>query len=296
MSSRETPSPLESSRTRHHAWWGAAFELAVAIGALLALAAVWFEWIEPREAEFERWLGSLGAWSPVFFIASVVVATSLFLPKSLFSMAAGAIFGLGWGLLWMLSASVLAAVLTFALVRWRLRGATARLLARHPRLSAIDAAVAERGTRLVLLLRMTPIGFAAMNLTLSASRIGFRSYLLGLLGLVPGTLSAVSIGFAARHTADLAARSDGAGGGVPHGDSILREVVLYASVAACVTVAIVVGRIAISSIRRNPDPASSSRDPTCVPAESVPSRGLRPDAVSPTGSDRPDIGPRTRGH
>lgn len=251
MPTRPTPPSIVPESPIHHTWWGVAIKVAVAAASIALLAFGWFVWVEPREAEFEAWLRSLDGWAPVCFIASVVVATSVFLPKSLFSIASGAIFGPVWGLLWILTASVLSATLMFAIVRWRLRGLVVRQLATHPRLAAIDEAVAQHGTRLVVLLRMTPISFAAMNLSLAASRVGLRAYLVGLLGLVPGTISTVAIGFAARHTADLASRSSEGSTGLPPGDSLAREIGLYVGVAASVIVTVVVSRIAISAIRGN---------------------------------------------
>jgi len=174
-------------------------------------------------------------------------AMPLFLPKSLFSMAAGAIFGPFWGLLWVLAGCGLAASLVFLLANRGLRDAVSRRLADHPKLAAIDAAVAARGPRLVLLLRATPVSFAGMNWVLSASGVSWRSYSIGLLGLVPGTLAAVAIGYAARHTADLASRTAAEGSLAP-GDSILREIGLYASVAASVLVTVVVTRIAVRAV------------------------------------------------
>ncbi len=246
----------------HRAWWGMLVKIGVAALLIAALASAWFRWVEPHEAAFERWLGTLGPWAPAMFVASVALALLLFLPKSLFSMAAGAIFGPLWGLVWMLTASFIAAIATFALVRRGFRSWVGRVLDRHPRLAAIDTAVGDRGTRAVVLLRMTPVGFAIMNWILAASRIRFREYLAGLVGLVPGTLSAVSIGFAARHTADLATRADD----LPPGDSALREVGVYGSVAASVIVAVVVSRIAIRSIHSASATDGGRSDATSMPS------------------------------
>jgi uncharacterized membrane protein YdjX (TVP38/TMEM64 family) len=39
----------------------------------------------------------LGPWGPVLFIAAYVLATVLFVPGSALTLGAGALFGLGWG-------------------------------------------------------------------------------------------------------------------------------------------------------------------------------------------------------
>ncbi len=226
----------------HHAGWGIAAKVILALATCGLVAWIWFRWITPHEAEFERYLSDLGAWAPVIFVAAFAIATSLFLPKSMLSMAGGAIFGPGWGLAWVFAGSLVAANVTFLLGRKVIRDRVRRSLQGHPALLAIDASIARRGLRLVVLLRMAPISFALMNWLLSASRISYPAFLVGCLGLLPGTLSMVLLGFAARHTADLAARPTG-------GDSIAREVALYSGLLASVLVTVIVTRIAVKAMR-----------------------------------------------
>ncbi|MGH8008176.1 MAG: hypothetical protein ACREQ3_14360, partial [Candidatus Binatia bacterium] len=47
--------------------------------------------------QFAAWVDSLGVWGPVVFIAGYVVAAVAFVPGSLLTLAAGAIFGLTQG-------------------------------------------------------------------------------------------------------------------------------------------------------------------------------------------------------
>ena len=68
--------------------------------------------------------------------------------------------------------------------------------------------------------------------------------------MVPGNFSTVYVGYAARHTADLAAR---ARAGDPDvmvaGDSIAREITLYAGLGASILVSVIVTRIAVKALR-----------------------------------------------
>lgn len=245
----------------HHTGWGVAAKVLVAIAAVALLAWIWFRWVAPHEAAIERWISALGPWAPVIYVASFALATSVFLPRSVLSMAGGAIFGPWWGVLWVLAGSLAAANLAFLLGRHLLRDRVTRSLERHPALGAIDASIARRGVRLVMLLRMAPISFTGMNWLLAASRISYPAFLVGCVGLLPGTLSTVLLGFAARHTADLAAQATGSDGDpLARGDSIVREVAVYSGVAASVLVTVVVTRIAVRAVREAtaaaPTPAS----------------------------------------
>lgn len=249
MADRADPEPALTFPPMHHAAWGLAVKVVLSIAALGSLAWIWFRWIEPHAAAFEHWIEALGGWAAPIFIASFALATSIFLPKSMLSMAGGAIFGPLWGTLWVMAGSVVAGTAIFLVGRHLLRDRVTRALAKHPTLVAIDAAIARRGMRLVVLLRMAPINFAAMNWLLSASRVSYPTFLVGCLGLLPGTLSTVLIGFAARHTAELAARAADSGGDpIARGDSIAREIAVYSGVAASLLVTVVVTRIAVKAV------------------------------------------------
>ena len=179
-----------------------------------------------------------------------VVATSLFFPESVLAIASGAIFGLGWGMLWTVAGGFLS-VWTVALLGRHLLGAKAKsMLESHPRLAAIEEAAESRGLRLVFLLRLSPLNFTMLNWMLAASRLRLRTILLSALGMVPGNFSTVYVGFAARHTADLAARANaGDPNGIVASDSIAREITLYAGLGASIVVSVIVTRIAVKALR-----------------------------------------------
>src|SRR5262249_48909107 len=62
---------------------------------------------------FAQWVHDLGVWGPVVFIIGYVVATVAFVPGSLLTLAAGAIFGLGAGTLYVFIAATLGAAAAF---------------------------------------------------------------------------------------------------------------------------------------------------------------------------------------
>lgn len=234
----------------HHRWWGLILKIILALAIVAAGAWFWTELVEPREDQLENTLRHLGPWGPIIFVAVFVAATSFFFPESVLAIASGAIFGLGWGMLWTVIGGFLS-VWTVALLGRHLLGTRARsMLERHPRLAAVEEAAESRGLRLVFLLRLSPLNFTMLNWMLAASRLRLRTILLSALGMVPGNFSTVYVGFAARHTADLAARAKaGDPDGIVAGDSIAQEVTLYAGLGASIVVSVLVTRIAVKALR-----------------------------------------------
>ena len=256
--------PEDTTSAIHHRWWGLILKILIALAVVGIGAWVWTELLEPREGELENGLRDLGAWGPAIFIAVFVVATSIFFPESVLAVAAGAIFGLGWGLVWTVVAGFIAVSSVFVVGRNLLGDKARSMLKRHPKLSAVEDAAESRGLRLVFLLRLSPLNFTMLNWMLAASRLRFRTVFCSALGMVPGNFSTVYVGYAARHTADLAARAKaGHQDGIVAGDSIAREITLYSGLGASILVSAIVTRIAVKALRSartsqydvKPDPA-----------------------------------------
>ena len=193
-------------------------------------------------------MSQLGPWAPVIYITVFVVATALFFPESLLAIAAGTIWGLWWGLLWVVVAGVITAIVIFWVGRKVCRERVEHLLSKHPKIQAVDKAASENGFKLAILLRLAPINFSMLNLLLAVSRLRFRTYLLSCIGMFPGNFSTVYIGFAARHTADLAHRIKDHEHVASHTNTV-HEVTLYMGLGASLLCSIIVARIALNAIR-----------------------------------------------
>lgn len=155
--------------------------------------------------QFAAWVNGLGAWGPIVFILGYAAAVVAFLPGSLLTLAAGAIFGLGAGVAYAFVAALLGSSSAFLVARYLARGAIERRLAGNARFAAIDRAVGAEGRKIVFLLRLSPaFPFSLLNYALGLTRVRFVDYLVAAIGMLPGTLLYVYYGKLAGDVAALA--------------------------------------------------------------------------------------------
>ncbi len=158
--------------------------------------------------QFARWVDGLGAWGPAVFIVAYAVAAVAFVPGSLLTLAAGAIFGLAQGVAYVFVAAVLGSTAAFLLARYVARGAVERRLATNPRFAAIDRAVGVQGRKIVFLLRLSPaFPFNVLNYALGLTRVRLGDYVAASVGMLPGTVLYVYYG---KLIGDVAALAGGA--------------------------------------------------------------------------------------
>lgn len=160
------------------------------LAALVALTALILVGRSAAEIipAFSGWVDRLGVWGPVVFVAGYAIACVLFIPASLLTIAAGAIFGLGVGIALVLAGATLGATASFLIARYVARDAVKRRLSRDPRLAAIDRVVVADGRRIVLLMRLSPVfPFGALNYALGLTQLRLVDLLIAMIGIVPGT-------------------------------------------------------------------------------------------------------------
>jgi len=183
---------------------------------------------------FAAWVEGLGFWGPAVFIAGYALAVVAFVPASLMTLAAGAIFGLLRGTLIVFAAATLGSCLAFLVSRYLARGAIERRLAGNARFAAIDRAIGEEGRKIVFLLRLSPVfPFNLLNYALGLTRVRFADYALASFGMLPGTLLYVYSGKVAGDVAALAAGAPAPGGS---GSTLLWVVGLAATAAVTIYV------------------------------------------------------------
>ena len=192
---------------------------------------------------FAEWIDGLGPWGPAAFVLGYAVAVVGFVPGSLLTLAAGAIFGLAEGTALVFVAAVLGSTAAFLLSRTVARDAIARRVEGDPRFAAIDRAIEREGRRIVVLLRLSPVfPFTLLNYALGLTRVRLADYLVASVGMLPGTLLYVYSGKVAGDLATLAG-----GAAVPRGAGYWAVVAL--GFAATLIVTILVTRVARRALR-----------------------------------------------
>ena len=177
---------------------------AVLLLALGALALFWgldlgqylrLSYLQQSQSEF----AALYAQSPwqtrcVFFAIYLAVA-ALSLPGAfILTLAGGAVFGLGWGLLLISFASSMGATLSFWIARFLLRDAVQQRLGE--RLDQINHGLAREGVFYLLALRLMPvIPFILINLAMGLTRLpAWTFYWVSQIGMLAGTAAYVNAG------------------------------------------------------------------------------------------------------
>ncbi|MCI0410891.1 MAG: TVP38/TMEM64 family protein [Acidobacteria bacterium] len=188
--------------------------LLIILAALLLIVGLRKLPVAPLLNRLIEWGSGTGVMGLAVFALVYAVAAVLFLPGSVLTLGAGAAFGLFKGTVAVSVGATLGAGAAFLIGRYLARSRVARWAAENPKFAAIDAAVGREGGRIVFLTRLSPLfPYNLLNYLFGVTRVGFWSYLLASwVGMLPGTLLYVYLGFAGR-TAAQATVNPGAGSG-----------------------------------------------------------------------------------
>ncbi|MBE0615209.1 MAG: VTT domain-containing protein [Burkholderiales bacterium] len=171
-------------------------------GLALALAAGLAFGFANREAlsadALSSWLAEVGVWAPLAFIALYAAATVLFLPGSVLTLAAGALFGAIPGALYSLTGATLGATLAFLVARYLAADWVARRAG--GRLKQLIEGVEAEGWRFVAFVRLVPLfPFNLVNYALGLTRIPLLAYAAAsFVCMFPGALAYSWLGHAGR--------------------------------------------------------------------------------------------------
>lgn len=145
--------------------------------------------------QFAEWVDTLGFWGPFVFILGYALATVAFIPGSLLTLAAGAIFGLVKGTAYVFVGAAIGSALAFLVARYGARRFVERRLEGHPRFKTVDRACAREGLKIVCLLRLSPaFPYNLLNYALGLTSVRFRDYVIASLGMIPATFLYVYYG------------------------------------------------------------------------------------------------------
>lgn len=186
------------------------------------------------------WTEDQGTFGLVSFGAAYALAALLFVPGAALTLVAGAIFGLGRGMLVVSIASSVADGTAFLIGRYFARDAVARLARRYRRFAALDAAITEGGWRVVALLRLSPtVPYSASNYLYGLTGIPFVPYWITTWAFtLPGTFAYVYLGYMGAETLSQDERTS------------LEWALMIVGLAATVTAAVYLAILSRRSLRR----------------------------------------------
>jgi uncharacterized membrane protein YdjX (TVP38/TMEM64 family) len=168
--------------------------LAVTAIVLLGVIATVAVLPVPSPLQMRAWAQSVGMAAPLLFLLGHALMTVAPVPRTVFTLAAGLLFGPVLGVALSLAATALSGVLAFGLVR-RLAGDLVLPHLDRKVLRAVDARLRRRGWLAVASLRLIPaVPFSVLNYCSALSSISFRHYLAGTVGIVPGSVAVVMLG------------------------------------------------------------------------------------------------------
>ena len=190
-----------------------------------------------------EWVASLGIWGGVAFIGIYILSTIAFLPASLLTLAAGVVFGVVWGSVYVFVGATLGAIAAFLVGRYLVRGWVSKKIAGNEKFTAIDNAVAEEGFKIVLLTRLSPIfPFNLLNYAFGVTGVSLKDYALGSIGMIPGTIMYVYIGSLAGDIAKIGTASQPT-------DFTLKWIINIVGLVATIAVTVFVTRIANKALK-----------------------------------------------
>ncbi len=163
---------------------------ALDLGQYLNLAT-----IKQQQAALEVWRAEQPLVAALLFFAAYVAVTALSLPgATVMTLAAGAIFGLGWGLLIVSFASSIGATLAFLVARWLLGDWVQKRFA--GRLKTLNAGIEREGGFYLFTLRLVPVfPFFLVNLAMGLTKIRpLTFYAVSQVGMFAGTIVYVNAG------------------------------------------------------------------------------------------------------
>jgi uncharacterized membrane protein YdjX (TVP38/TMEM64 family) len=192
------------------------------------------EWL----VSFQQYVKGLGFAGYVLYAAVYAVCCVLFVPASVLTLGAGAIYGLGTGTAVVLVGAILGATLSFLLARTVLRKRIEGMTKGNAKFQALDRAIAKEGAKIVFLVRLAPVfPFTYINYAFGLTGVRTLPYVVAsFFGMIPGTFAYVYLGSAAA--------------GAASGDAnTTKKIVQIVGAVIALVVTIFVARVATKAIR-----------------------------------------------
>lgn len=140
------------------------------------------------------WIETAGSVGLLVFYAAFVVLTTFCFPVSVLGFSAGAMFGPVKGLALLLLSGVSSGLVMYFVGRYLFRSRLHHWVAGNPKLAAIDRLAEKRAVRLNFLARLSPLNYGVVCYTLASGKSSLKSYLLGMVAIIPGMAGQVWVG------------------------------------------------------------------------------------------------------
>ena len=163
-----------------------------------AVAAAYFHRDQLNLETLDASIKQAGMLGPLLFMAIYALATVLFLPGSILTLAGGALFGPVAGTLYNLTGATLGATLAFLVARYLASDWVARKAG--GRLKQLIEGVEQEGWRFVAFTRLVPLfPFFLLNYALGLTRVRLWHYILAsYVFMFPGAFAYTYLGYAGR--------------------------------------------------------------------------------------------------
>lgn len=180
----------------------------VAVVAVLVWGGKYLN-LQQHVADTLAWVEKMGPAGMGVFAGLYIFACVFFIPGSLLTLGAGAIYGVVVGSLIVSISSTMGATVAFLVGRYVARGWIAKKIEGNIQFKAIDQAVADEGWKMVGLTRLSPIfSFNLLNYAYGLTRVSLKEYVLASwIGMMPGTVMYVYLGSLAGDLASLGAET-----------------------------------------------------------------------------------------
>ena len=200
---------------------------------------------------FQSWVVGLGPLGWVLYALVYAVCCVLFVPASILTLGAGALYGLGTGTAIVLTGATLGATLSFLLAKSVLRKRIEKMTAGNAKFQALDRAIGKEGAKIVFLVRLAPVfPFTYINYAFGLTGVRTLPYVVAsFFGMIPGTFAYVYLGSAA------------AGAASGEADTT-KKIVQIAGAVVALVVTIFVARVATRAIKSAGVAAESPQAPS----------------------------------
>jgi uncharacterized membrane protein YdjX (TVP38/TMEM64 family) len=188
---------------------------------------------------FQTWVRGLGPLGYLVYIVVYALCVVAFVPASILTLGAGAIFGFVGGTIVVVIGATIGATLAFLLARTVMRKRIEAMTASNAKFRALDRAIAAEGMKIVFLVRLAVVfPFTYINYAFGLTAIPLWRYVVAtFFGIIPATAAFVFASSAATRAATTSTSS-------------ITKIVYIAGGIVAIFVSVLIGRIATKAIRR----------------------------------------------